>query len=471
MLIDLTKIKCVHFIKNMQSQLPEKYYDEIVVVAAHSRVIRPKPEEPASDAMELEEIDPSATCMTVQKPIPPGMTVTNACLVNETLYASNLPELFVELNKLYKCPRFVKMSASSTMASRCPNPPASEINAELSKHRAKSCFGAASLATNGRVCMNASKFTQTDHEAPLTLQSFFLDGAKSDDEGIWLINGKTTPPQDITASILGPPIRRPDELQFYHPTNEMEKEIIKFERWFVSHKRQIPTDVEVIDGLLHHVAKQNPMDAEAKIKIKIARGIVSLRDNRYAYLTAIDLPTLPPMSFSTLCEYDVEDLEKLRMGIRSEILKNEELLTKKHTPDEVKRIIWDSMTKELQTNVAKIFPFFVDDVVKKMVDSNTVVDTKNLKCRYDSIQSDVLLNMIRAKFPPSHNIYVLFIGCRMDDPTCLPMHTPRPKGSTLQKFKSYFKGGKRRNTKTSKRIKRIKTKTSKKNVNRRSHRK
>jgi len=450
----------------MQSQLPEKYYDEIVVVAAHSRVIRPKPEEPASDAMELEEIDPSVTCMTVQKPIPHGMTVTNACLVNETLYASNLPKLFVELNKLYKCPRFVKMSVSSKMASRCPNPPASEINAELSKH-AKSCFGAASLATQGRVCMNASKFTQTDHEAPLTLQSFFLDGAKSADEGIWLINGKTTSPQNITASILGPPIRGPDELQFYHPTNEMEKEIIKFERWFVSHNRQIPTDVEVIDGLLHHVAKQNPIDAETEteIKMKIARGIVSLRDNRYAYLTAIDLPTLPPMSFSTLCEYDVEDLEKLRMVIRSEILKNEELLTKKHTPDEVKRIIWGSMTKELQTNVAKIFPFFVDDVVKKMVDSNTVVDTKNLKCIYDSIQSDVLLNLIRANFPPEHNIYVLFIGCRMDDPTCLPMHTPRPKGSTLKKFKSVFKGGKRRNQK-----RRTNPKRTKKNVNRRSQR-
>jgi hypothetical protein len=120
------------------------------------------------------------------------------------------------------------------------------------------------------------------------------------------------------------------------------------------------------------------------------------------------------------------------------------------------------MTKELQTNVAKIFPFFVDDVVKKMVDSNTVVDTKNLKCRYDSIQSDVLLNLIRANFPPEHNIYVLFIGCRMDDPTCLPMHTPRPKGSTLKKSKSEFKGGKRRNQNP---------KRTKKNVNRRSQRK
>jgi len=463
----------------MQSQLPETYYDEIVVVAAHSRVIRPNPEEPsASDAMELEEIDPSVTCMTVQKPIPPRMTVTNACLVNETLYASNLPKLFVELNKLYKCLRFVKMSASSTMASRCPNPPVSEINinAELSKHRAKSCFGAASLATKWRACMNTSKFTQTDHEAPLTLQSFFLDGAKSDDEGIWLINGKT-PLQDITALILGPPIRRrPDELQFYHPTNEMEKEIIQFERLFVfSHHGRIPTDSEVMQHLLHHTKGDNPGDTEAEIKMKIARGIVSLRDNRYAYLTAIDLPTLTPMSFSTLCEYDVEDLEKLRMVIRSEILKNEKLLTTK--PDEVKRIIWGSMTKELQTNVAKIFPFFVDDVVKKMVDSNTVVDTKNLKCRYDSIQSDVLLDLIRAKFPPTHNIYVLFIGCRMDDPTCLPMHTPKvrmrsPTASSetpLKKFKSEFPGGKRRNTKTSKRIKRIKkikTKPSKKNVNR-----
>lgn len=455
----------------MQSQLPETYYDEIVVVAAHSRVIRPKSEEPVSDAMELEEIDPSVTCMTVQKPIPPRMTVTNACLVNETLYASNLPELFVELNKLYKCSRFVKMYASSTMASRCPTPPASEINAELSKHRAKSCFGAASLATKGRACMNTSKFTQTDHEAPLTLQSFFLDGAKSDDEGIWLINGKTTPPQDITASILGPPIRRPDELQFYHPTNEMEKEIIKFERWFVLHKGKIPTDGEVMDRLLHHMAKQNPMDAEAEIKMKIARGIVSLRDNRHAYLAAIDLPNMTPSALN-LCEYDVEDLEKLRMVIRSEILKNEELLTKK--PDEVKRIIWGSMTEDLQTNVAKIFPFFVDNVIKKMVDSNTVVDTKNLKCRYDSIQSDVLLNTIRAKFPPSHNIYVLFIGCRMDDPTCFPMHTPKVRmrsatassDTPLNKFKSEFLGGKRRKTKTSKRIKKIKNKPSKKNVNR-----
>jgi hypothetical protein len=441
----------------MQSQLPETHYDAIVVVVAHSRVIRPDIE---SDLIEPEEFDPSVTCMTVQKAIPPGMTVTNACLVNEKLYISKMRALFAELNKLYSCTRFVKKSASSTMASRCPNPPVSEINAELSKHRANACFGAASLATQGRVCMNTSKFTQTDHEAPLTLQSFFLDGVKSDDEGIWLINGKT-PPQDITESILGLPIRRPDELQLYHPTNEMEKEIIKFERWFVgSHHRTIPTDSEVMGGLLPHMAKKNPMDAEAEIKMKIARGIESLRDNRYAYLVAIDLPTLPPMSFSTLCEYDVEDLEELRMVIRSEILKNQELL--KMNPSEMNEIIWNSFNKKLHDNVAKIFPFFVHGVVKKMVDSKTLVDMKNLKCRYNSIQSNVLLDKIRAKFPPSHNIYVLLSGCRMDDPRCGPMHSPKAKGNS---FKSEFKGGKRRNQK-----RRTNPKRTKKNVNRRSHR-
>jgi hypothetical protein len=91
-----------------------------------------------------------------------------------------------------------------------------------------------------------------------------------------------------------------------------------------------------------------------------------------------------------------------------------------------------------------------------------------VKCKHNPIFSDELLKKIHAHFS-GKRVYVLLLGCRVsDDLTLSPRHSPKSQGE----HKPTFGGTKhlKRKTKTSKRIKRIKSNPSKKNVNRRSQR-
>ncbi len=410
----------------MSSMSSSGPFDALVVVASHSSVVTPH----------------------VQIPIPHNITATTACLLNEMLHATRLNVLFHEFSELFK-PRHVLISGMHRQKT-LPND--LEIQHKLVQHRANECIGVSSTRTDWKECMGVSSasFVQREGTSLLTRQTCFLEGPKMEHEGIFAFT-KTSPGQvDITDAILGPPVRMtPQSMQMYRATTPSDKAIIHFEDWFFSNYKRVPTDPEIMQELS---------------KISITQDqIQDLRDNRIIYLDAIHYPH----RLLTHWHHDIDEIERLRIATQSVIFSNHALIAKYQSDRAgAENDILMSLPTDLhEPRFKNMVLRFIHEIMWNINESGIFFDSKTVKCKHDPIFSDELLKKIHAHFP-GQRVYVLLLGCRVsNDLTLTPCDSPKSVGKQICRF-----GGKRRNTKTSKRIKRIKTKTSKKNVNR-SHRK
>jgi hypothetical protein len=359
--------------------------------------------------------------------------------------------LFHEFSELFK-PRHVVISGMHRQKTR-PND--SEIQDKLVQHRAHGCIGVSSKHTGWKECMTATAASFIQREGTsLTRQTCFLEGPEMEHEGIFAFT-QTSPNQvDITDAILGPPVRMtPQSMQMYRATTPSDKAIIHFEDWFFSNHGRVPTDPEIMQTL--------PKITQSDIQ--------DLRDNRIIYLDAIHYP-------HRLLDYwhhDIDEIERLRIAAQSVIFSNHALIAQ-YQSDRAgaeNDILMLLPTDLHEPRFKNMVPMFIHEIMWKIKTSGIFFDSKTVKCKYDPIFSDKLLEKIHAHFP-QQRVYVLLIGCRVsDDLTLSPLDSP----TSLGKRKRRFGGTKhlKRKTKTSKRIKRIKrikSNPSKKNVNRRSHR-
>ena len=406
---------------SMSSMSSSGPFDALVVVASHSSVVTPH----------------------VQKPIPPNMTATTACLLNEMLHATQLNVLFHEFSELFK-PRHVLISGMHRPKT-LPN--AAEIQHKLVQHRVNRCIGVSSKHTGWKECMGASAASFIQREGTsLTRQTCFLEGPKMEHEGIFAFT-KTSPGQvDITDAILGPPVRRtPQSIQIYRETTPSDKAIIHFEDWFFSNHGKVPTDHDIMQAL-------------STIQITQAQ-IKDLRDNRIIYLNAIHYP-------HRLLDYwhhDIDDIERLRIATQSVIFSNHALIAKYQSDragaeNDILMLLPPDLREPRFKNMVLMF---IHEIMWNIKTSGIFFDSKTVKCKHNPIFSDVLLERIHAHFP-RQRVYVLLLGCRVsDDLTLSPRHSPKSQGEHKHTF-----GGKRRNQKR----RTNPPKRTKKNVNRRSQR-
>jgi len=406
---------------SMSSMSSSGPFDALVVVASHSSVVTPH----------------------VQKPIPPNMTATTACLLNEMLHATQLNVLFHEFSELFK-PRHVLISGMQRPKT-LPND--LEIQHKLVQHRVNRCIGVSSKHTGWKECMGASAASFIQREGTsLTRQTCFLEGPKMEHEGIFAFT-KTSPGQDdITDAILGPPVRRtPQSMQMYRETTPSDKAIIDFEDYFFLKHGKVPTDPEIMQTL--------PQITQAQIK--------DLRDNRIIYLNAIHYP-------HRLLDYwhhDIDDIERLRIATQSVIFSNHALIDKYQSDragaeNDILMLLPPDLREPRFKNMVLMF---IHEIMWNIKTSGIFFDSKTVKCKHNPIFSDVLLERIHAHFP-GQRVYVLLLGCRVSDDLTLPP-CDSPQSSSGKQRTCRF-GGKRRNQKR----RTNPPKRTKKNVNRRSQR-
>lgn len=405
------------FVLQMMSSMSSSGpFDALVVVASHSSVVTPHE----------------------QKPIPPNMTATTACLLNEMLHATQLNVLFHKFSELFK-PRYVLISGMKRPKT-LPN--AAEIQDKLVQHRVNRCIGVSSTRTGWKECMGASAASFIQREGTsLTRQTCFLEGPKMEHEGIFAFTITSPGQVDITDAILGPPVRMtPQSIQMYRETTPSDKAIIHFEDLFFSNHGRVPTDPEIMQTL--------PQITQAQIK--------DLRDNRIIYLDAIHYP-------HRLLDYwhhDIDEIERLRIATQSVIFGNDALIAK-YQSDRAgaeNDILMSLPTDLREPRFKNMVLRFIHEIMWNIKTSGIFFDSKTVKCKHNPIFSDVLLERIHAHFP-GQRVYVLLLGCRVsDDLTLQPCDSPK-SGKRTCRF-----GGKRRNQKR----RTNPPKRTKKNVNRRS---
>jgi hypothetical protein len=388
----------------------EESYERLYVISSHSEVAQP----------------------IAQVPVPPNMTVTTPCNLNEvaTGYIPNIIDMF---RPLFKKITHVPAAFGNITRDVWIPPTGPEIKHALMQLRSQGNIGA--IRSNTPV---DSVFTQRKNEAPFTRQMCFMPG--SDVMASITEFSKDSPDGvNITNHLI-----RSSQVDIYRPANRKDEIIINIEKRLMDVDKKM--QAQQTGTRPPFVACTSNADIVRESRGEVSEeDIANLHANRRQYCHAIGLQQPPAI----LCSFDIDrDVEPLRLSILSIIkdrprLVNDFFTSQTGNDETIKSII---KTLKLNRETANLVNPLVSHLIFSLMNGinrhgGHVSDPKIVQSGYEQIPSDELLRRIHA-LHPHDPAYVFILGCRCIQ-TSDPLLLSRARSSGTQDQRIEYFGGKR----------------------------